>query len=137
MSAVVFSTWQGELVDNRNVQGDARIKIAFRLPVDYTAETKSKAFIGWDGVAIFDKDIDAVRLATEYAAQYQVYSEACGRCAPGRWGGRILYDMLDKIARGEGSYADIEHLREVSQTMMLTSKCEIGRTVPKPILDLL
>ena len=137
MSAVVFSTWQGEFVDNRHAEGDAVTQTSFKLPVAYTAETKSKAFIGWDGVAIFDRDIDAVRLATEYAAQYQEYSEACGRCAPGRWGGRILYDMLDKIARGEGSYADIEHLREVSQTMMLTSKCEIGRTVPKPILDLL
>ncbi|HHD73194.1 MAG TPA: FAD-binding protein, partial [Epsilonproteobacteria bacterium] len=64
-------------------------------------------------------------------------SEACGRCAPGRWGGRILYDLLDKIARGEGSQADVDHLKEVSETMMLTSKCEIGRTVPKPILDLM
>ena len=81
--------------------------------------------------------MDAVRLATEYAATYQQYSEACGRCAPGRWGGRILYDLLDKIARGEGSFEDVEHLKEVSQTMMLTSKCEIGRTVPKPILDLM
>ncbi len=137
MSAVVFSTWQGEFIDNRNKAADTFAETAFKLPVDYTAETKSKAFIGWDGVAIFDEDIDAVRLATEYAAQYQEYSEACGRCAPGRWGGRILYDMLDKIARGEGSYSDIEHLQEVSQTMMLTSKCEIGRTVPKPILDLI
>ncbi|NKQ40228.1 MAG: FAD-dependent oxidoreductase [Sulfurovum sp.] len=137
MSAVVFSTWQGEFIDNRQKFGDELPESGFKLPAEYTADTKSKAFIGWDGVAIFDDDIDAVRLATEYAAQYQEYSEACGRCAPGRWGGRILYDMLDKIARGEGSFADIEHLREISQTMMLTSKCEIGRTVPKPILDLI
>ncbi len=137
MSAVVFSTWQGEFVDNRNKAEDKCDISAFKLPAAYTADIRSKAFIGWDGVAIFDEEIDAVRLATEYAAQYQEYSEACGRCAPGRWGGRILYDMLDKIARGEGSYADIAHLQEVSQTMMLTSKCEIGRTVPKPILDLI
>jgi formate dehydrogenase beta subunit len=137
VSAVVFSTWQGEFIDNREKAADVLLESVFKLPVAYTADTKSKAFIGWDGVAIFDENIDAVRLATEYAAQYQEYSEACGRCAPGRWGGRILYDMLDKIARGEGAYADIEHLQEVSQTMMLTSKCEIGRTVPKPILDLI
>jgi len=137
VSAVVFSTWQGEFVDNRNKAEDKCDISAFKLPEAYTDDTRSKAFIGWDGVAIFDEEIDAVRLATEYAAQYQEYSEACGRCAPGRWGGRILYDMLDKIARGEGSYADIAHLQEVSQTMMLTSKCEIGRTVPKPILDLI
>ena len=137
MSAVLFSTWQGEFIDNRDKASEEWSESAFKLPENYTADRRSKAFIGWDGVAIFQEDVDAVRLATEYAAQYQVYSEACGRCAPGRWGGRILYDLLDKIARGEGSHADIDHLKEVSKTMMLTSKCEIGRTVPKPILDLM
>ena len=137
MSQVVFSTWQDEFIDNRGKSSEEWGTSAFKLPADYTADRSSKAFIGWDGVAIFQEDIDAIRLATEYAAQYQVYSEACGRCAPGRWGGRILFDLLDKIARGEGTTADIDHLKEVSETMMLTSKCEIGRTVPKPILDLM
>ena len=137
MSAVLFSTWRDEFIDNRGKASEEWSESAFKLPETYSADRQSKAFIGWDGVAIFQEDVDAVRLATEYAAQYQVYSEACGRCAPGRWGGRILYDLLDKIARGEGSHADIDHLKEVSETMMLTSKCEIGRTVPKPILDLM
>jgi len=137
MSNILFSTWQGELVDNRNKPKEEWAETGFKLPIEYDSDTPSRAFIGWDGVAIFDEDIDAVKLATEYAAQYQVYSEACGRCAPGRWGGRILFDLLDKIARGEGTFDDIEHLQEVSKTMMNTSKCEIGRTVPKPILDLM
>ncbi|SHO80616.1 Glutamate synthase [NADPH] small chain [hydrothermal vent metagenome] len=138
MSDVIFSTWRGEFIDNRDKSSNEEMsKSGFKLPQDYTANVNSKAFIGWDGVAIFNEDVDAVRLATEYAAQYQIYSEACGRCAPGRWGGKILYDLLDKIARGEGSYDDIAHLKEVSETMMSTSKCEIGKTVPKPILDLM
>ncbi|MDD5358871.1 MAG: FAD-dependent oxidoreductase [Sulfurovaceae bacterium] len=137
MANVFFSTWQGELIDNRNKTGDELQVSSFALPENYSEDKTSKAFIGWDGVALFDKDVDVVRLAMEYAAQYQIYSEACGRCAPGRWGGRILYDLLDKIARGEGSYDDIAHLKEVSDTMMSTSKCEIGKTVPKPILDLM
>ncbi len=137
MAKVLFSTWRDERIDNRNKPQEEWEESAFKLPENYEDGTPSKAFIGWDGVAIFDENIDAVRLATEYAATYQEYSEACGRCAPGRWGGRILYDLLDKIARGEGTFEDMEHLREVSQTMMLTSKCEIGRTVPKPILDLM
>ncbi len=137
MSEILFSTWQGEFIDNRNRPKEEWSETSFKLPLEYDENQPSRAFIGWDGVAIFDENIDAVKLATEYAAQYQIYSEACGRCAPGRWGGRILFDLLDKIARGEGSFEDIEHLKEVSETMMQTSKCEIGRTVPKPILDLM
>jgi len=137
VSGVVFSTWRDEFIDNRDKPYDEWVATGFKLPETYHGDTGSKAFIGWDGVAIFDEDIDAVELANQYAAQYQEYSEACGRCAPGRWGGRILYDLLDKIARGEGSHDDITHLKEISQTMMVTSKCEIGKTVPKPILDLM
>ncbi len=137
MSKLLFSTWRDEFIDNRGKPSQEWSESAFKLPQTYHGERDSKAFIGWDGVAIFDEDIDAVILATKYAAQYQEYSEACGRCAPGRWGGRILYDLLDKIARGEGTYDDVAHLKEISQTMMVTSKCEIGKTVPKPILDLM
>ncbi|MDD2400367.1 MAG: FAD-dependent oxidoreductase [Sulfurovum sp.] len=137
MSGIVFSTWKDEFIDNRGKSSDESSESAFKLPETYHGDRDSKAFIGWDGVAIFDEDIDAIELAAQYAAQYQQYSEACGRCAPGRWGGRILYDLLDKIARGEGSHEDVAHLKEISRTMITTSKCEIGKTVPKPILDLM
>jgi formate dehydrogenase beta subunit len=137
VSKVYFSTWRGEQINNISKAEDEWEESAYKLPEQYSAHTHSKAFIGWDGVSLFSDDVDVVRLATEYAAQYQVYSEACGRCAPGRWGGRILYDLLDKIARGEGSIEDLEHLKEVSKTMQVTSKCEIGKTVPTPLLDLM
>jgi len=137
MSKVFFSTWRGESINNFDKAEDAWEESAYKLPEQYNEHASSKAFIGWDGVALFDSEVDVVRLATEYAAQYQVYSEACGRCAPGRWGGRILYDLMDKIARGEGTMQDMDHLKEVSRTMQTTSKCEIGKTVPTPLLDLM
>jgi len=137
VSKVYFSTWKSELINNFGKSEDAWEESAYKLPMQYSEQSDAKAFIGWDGVALYDEDVDVVRLATEYAAQYQVYSEACGRCAPGRWGGRILYDLLDKIARGEGSLSDMDHLKEVSRNMQLTSKCEIGKTVPNPLLDLM
>ncbi len=137
MSKVYFSTWKDEQINNIGKAEDSWDESAYNLPAQYDEHSSSKAFIGWDGVALFDKDIDVVKLATEYAHQYQEYSEACGRCAPGRWGGRILYDLMDKIARGEGTVADMDHLKEVSRSMQLTSKCEIGKTVPNPLLDLM
>jgi formate dehydrogenase beta subunit len=137
VSKVYFSTWNGELVNNIGKPKEEWKESAYNLPAQYDDHRDSKAFIGWDGVALFDENVDVIRLAMEYAAQYQEYSEACGRCAPGRWGGRILYDQLDKIARGEGALADLDHLREIGKSMQVTSKCEIGKTVPNPILDLM
>ncbi len=137
MSKVYFSTWNGESINNIGKPEEEWEESAYNLPATYDDHRDSRAFIGWDGVALFDKDVDVIRLAMEYAAQYQEYSEACGRCAPGRWGGRILYDQLDKIARGEGSVADMDHLKEIGKSMQITSKCEIGKTVPNPIIDLM
>ncbi len=136
-SKVYFSSWRGELIDNRDIPKEEWKESSFSFPQNYAVDIDSKAFIGWDGFALFKEDVDVVKLACEYAAQYQQYSEACGRCAPGRWGGRILYDLLDKIARGEGEMGDLEHLKEISSTMIQTSKCEIGRTVPIPLLQLM
>ncbi|WP_297482461.1 NADH-ubiquinone oxidoreductase-F iron-sulfur binding region domain-containing protein, partial [Sulfurimonas sp.] len=137
MSKVYFSTWNGESINNIGKPEEEWEESAYNLPAQYDDHRDSKAFIGWDGVALFHENVDVIRLAMEYAAQYQVYSEACGRCAPGRWGGRILYDVLDKIARGEGEISDLDHLKEIGKSMQVTSKCEIGKTVPNPILDLM
>lgn len=137
MSKVYFSNWQGEVVDNRNVELENWTEVSAKLPVNYDREIQTKAFVGWDGFAIFQSDVDVVKLALNYARQYQEYSEACGRCTPGRWGGQILFDMIDKIARGEGEFSDLEHIKEISSTMTTTSKCEIGKTVPVPILGMI
>jgi len=138
LSKVYFSSWFDEVVDNRSIADSEQwTEATAKFPVNYDSSTPTKAFVGWDGFVLFEKDVDVVKLAMNYARQYQEYSEACGRCAPGRWGGRILYDTLDKIARGEGEYSDLEHLKEISSTMTSTSKCEIGKTVPVPILDMI
>jgi len=103
LSKVLFSTWQGEFIDNRGKPKEEWEESAFKVPDSYEGDKNSKIFIGWNGLAIFDESVDVIKAAAMYAAQYQEYSEACGRCAPGRWGGRILYDLFDKIAKGEGS----------------------------------
>jgi formate dehydrogenase beta subunit len=137
LSKVYFSNWQGELIDNRGVDHENWQEASAKLPVQYDTNNSTKAFVGWDGFALFTDDVDVVKLALNYARQYQEYSEACGRCAPGRWGGQILFDMLDKIARGDGSLDELNHIKEISATMITTSKCEIGKTVPVPILGMI
>lgn len=137
MRTPVFALWQQKIVDNRGKELEDFEEASFNFPYEFRDQRVAKSFIGWDGFVIFDKETDKVKLASEYAKKYQEYSEACGRCTPGRWGGRILYDLLDKIARGEGTHKDLEHLKEIASTMKNSSKCEIGKTVPNPILGLI
>jgi len=60
MSRVVFSTWRGEFVDNRGKPSDKWDESGFKLPETYDGDRKSKAFIGWDGVAIFHEECGTV-----------------------------------------------------------------------------
>ena len=137
MSKIYFSVWHDEVIDNRGVSDDQLAESSHKLPVTFDSSSDTKAFVGWDGFALFNDDVDVVQLAVNYARQYQEYSEACGRCAPGRWGGRILYDLLDKVGRGEGELSDLDHLKEIASTMTVTSKCEIGKTVPVPLMQMI
>jgi len=137
LSKFFYTAWKREIIDNRGLDSEAQKECSFKLPATFGDDQKSKAFVGWDGFVLFDEGVDVVNLMRVYALQYQNYSEACGRCAPGRWGGKILFDLLDKIASGNGESKDIEALKRACDTMRETSKCEIGRTVPTPILKAL
>lgn len=137
LSKFYYTAWKSEIIDNRGVDSESAKECSFKLPSTFGDDQKSKAFVGWDGFALFEEDTDVVNLMRVYALQYQNYSEACGRCAPGRWGGKILFDMLDKVASGKGEPRDLVTLKNACITMKETSKCEIGRTVPTPILKAL
>ena len=54
MSKVFFSTWRGESINNVDKASDAWEESAYNLPAQYNEHASSKAFIGWDGVALFD-----------------------------------------------------------------------------------
>ena len=97
-----------------------------------------KAFVGWDGIKIFDENLDILETLKIYAKQYQNYAQSCGRCTPGKYGGKVLYELLNKIQNdSSASESDIDKLKEVCELMTFTSKCEVGKTTPKPILQIL
>lgn len=102
------------------------------------ANEKLKAFIGWDGVVVFDEKTDILDMLKNYAFQYQIYAQACGRCTPGKYGGKLLYELLEAIQNDSKNLDEnLNKLEEVSKLMSCASKCEIGKTTPKPILEML
>lgn len=101
-----------------------------------------KAFVGWDGIVIFDSNLDILQTLKIYVKQYQNYAQSCGRCTPGKYGGKVLYELLEKMQNYEyksdsEAIKDIEKLREVCELMKDTSKCEVGKTTPNPVLQIL
>jgi [NiFe] hydrogenase diaphorase moiety large subunit len=61
--------------------------------------------------------------------------ESCGFCTPCRVGNVFLKERIGKIRSGHAVPADIEYLKELSNTIIKTSRCGLGQTSPNPVLS--
>lgn len=60
--------------------------------------------------------------------------ESCGYCTPCRVGNVFLKKSIEKFRKGQASDADIAYLKDLSATIIETSRCGLGMTSPNPVL---
>jgi formate dehydrogenase beta subunit len=136
MNELLFSSWGGEIVDNRGKTPAAHNRIDdFNLPEHFKRDEKIKALIGWDGIAIRTDEVNIVDLCRQYMES--VHANSCGKCVPCRAGTRVITDIMKRICRGKGGREDILTLKTVSELVSQTSKCGIGQTGPVALLHAL
>ncbi len=61
--------------------------------------------------------------------------ESCGYCTPCRVGIVFLRERMQKVMHGFAESADLDYLRDLSKTIMMTSRCGLGSSAPKAILN--
>lgn len=136
MTDILFSSWGGAVVDNRGKPEAERAPIPnLNLPLEFEKEKKVRAFIGWDGIAIRDPEVNLIDLIRAYMEAVQ--KESCGKCTPCRVGTRIMSSILNRIAGGQGKAEDLEQLKYLGEMILKSSKCNLGQTGPKPVLHAL
>ncbi|MBS3917406.1 MAG: FAD-dependent oxidoreductase [Deltaproteobacteria bacterium] len=136
MTDILFSSWGGAVVDNRGKPEAERAPIPnLNLPLEFDKEKKVRAFIGWDGIAIRDPEVNLIDLIRAYMEAVQ--KESCGKCTPCRVGTRIMSSILNRIAGGQGKATDLDQLKYLGETIEKSSKCNLGQTGPKPVLHAL
>ena len=135
MAGILFSAWQGEVVDNRGKsENDYAAPARLAIPEEFAHET-IRAFMGWDGLVLRDATVDVVDMCTRYIEAVQ--KESCGRCVPCRVGTRIILDVMTRISEGQGSAADLEKIGNLAAYIRDGSKCQIGQTGLNPLLTAL
>ena len=72
----------------------------------------------------------------EYYMSFFVH-ESCGYCTPCRVGNVFLQKAIRKFRQGLANPADIDYLKDLSHTVIKTSRCGLGMTSPNPILSTL
>lgn len=63
--------------------------------------------------------------------------ESCGQCTPCRLGNQKLLEGVEMIERNNFTFAHINNLKELAQTMKVASKCGLGQSSPNPFLSIL
>lgn len=102
------------------------------LQVDYETLTKAGAMVGSGGLVVMDETTCMVDIA-RYFLNFTT-KESCGKCTPCREGTKRMYEILDRITKGEGKLEDIDILENLALTIKETSLCQLGGTAPNPIL---
>ena len=135
MARVFFSSWNGNIVDERNKPPEERLELKeIGIPARFDRKDL-KAFIGWSGLVLSDPEVNIVKALKEYYLNVQDHS--CGRCIPCRAGSKVIAERLDKLLSGAGSDADTAFLKELAVLIRDGSLCELGISSPVPLLHAL
>jgi NADP-reducing hydrogenase subunit HndC len=104
-------------------------------PIDYEHLKELGSIMGSGGMIVMDED-DCMVDVSKFYLGFTV-DESCGKCSPCRVGGRTLYNILDKITKGEGQMEDLQKMKDIGHAMQKASLCGLGQSAPNPILSTL
>ncbi|MEG2137051.1 MAG: NADH-ubiquinone oxidoreductase-F iron-sulfur binding region domain-containing protein [Oscillospiraceae bacterium] len=120
--------------------GGASGKLATEKELDtpYTYDDLKKANltpIGSGAVLVADDRTDVLDFLQNIQAFFT--HECCGQCTPCREGNRHIALLLEKVAAGEHTAADVAQLRHLAELMCNTSFCGLGETAQSALLTAL
>jgi bidirectional [NiFe] hydrogenase diaphorase subunit len=104
-------------------------------PVDYESLARVGSMMGSGGMIVMDETscmVDVAKYFTDFCK-----SESCGKCVPCRAGTEQMYGLLEKIAGGTATAADLAMLEELCDLVRNTSLCGLGQSAPNGVLTTL
>ncbi|MDO5560054.1 MAG: NADH-quinone oxidoreductase subunit NuoF [Oscillospiraceae bacterium] len=107
----------------------------FDIPIDYDNLISIGSMMGSGGLIVMDEDNCMVDIA-KFFLEFTV-DESCGKCTPCRVGTKRMYEILDKITKGQGTLEDLDKLEELSAYIKANALCGLGQTAPNPVLSTL
>jgi NADP-reducing hydrogenase subunit HndC len=104
-------------------------------PMDFDSFANAGVALGSGALLICDDNTCVVDLACNLLNFFR--KESCGKCNPCRIGTERAYNMLTKIAEGQGTLQDLDVLDELATNLYNLSNCGLGQTAGTPIRDIL
>jgi len=102
-------------------------------PISYESLVALGSMMGSGGMIVMDEDDCVVDVSKFYMAF--CVDESCGKCSPCRIGTKQMYNLLDKISKGNGEMKDLENLEKIGTAMTKASLCMLGGSAANPTLS--
>ena len=103
------------------------------IEIDYDNLVAQGAMMGSGGLIVMDEDTCMVDIA-KFFLEFTV-DESCGKCTPCRIGTKRLYEILEKITKGQGTLEDLDEMEALCNYIKDNSLCGLGQTAPNPVLS--
>jgi formate dehydrogenase beta subunit len=138
MTDILFSSWGGEIIENRSdeTQNQASIK-DLDLPEYFKQDEKIKALMGWKGIVLRSPEVDIIDLCREYFEAVLAHSKTCDKCNYCKTGWEEMLEVFEDMANGEATEEDLEFLQSAAEAIVSNAKCSIGKSGPAPLFDAL
>lgn len=99
--------------------------------MDYDSLRDVRSGLGTAAVIVMNKDVDPIKAILRLSKFYK--HESCGQCTPCREGTGWMVDILERIVKGNSSYAEIDMLEEVSRQIEGHTICALGDAAAWPV----
>ena len=93
-------------------------------PMEHAAMAKIQGGLGSGTMLVMDETVCVIDMVK--CLLYFFQHESCGFCLPCRRGTRVLYEMICKVAAGQGTQADLDRMLTLAQTMVESANCALG-----------
>ncbi|MBO5521568.1 MAG: NADH-quinone oxidoreductase subunit NuoF [Eubacterium sp.] len=107
----------------------------YDVPIDYDNLIAIGSMMGSGGLIVMDEDNCMVDIA-KFFLEFTV-DESCGKCTPCRIGTKRMYEILDRITKGQGELEDLDRLEHLAKYIKDNALCGLGQTAPNPVLSTL
>lgn len=104
-------------------------------PIDFDSIRSIGAALGSGAVYVIDETRNVVDILLEIAKFFQ--HESCGKCTPCREGTMRVAELMEKLAKGEGTQKDIELLQSLADYMQKTCFCPLGQSATTAFMSAL
>ena len=135
---IYYGFFKGQLYDFRGKNISDAIEPPFPLEENFFSG-KPRVFINWDGFLVFDRNINILDVFIAYFDELSS-NGCCGRCFPGKFGTKILKELLEQF-KLNNSYNNIsekmETARSIAEVIYRTSKCTNAPTAVLPFIEFL